>query len=234
MSPLDIHRRSRRRFRGRSGSEVVFGRQLDAPAADSTGELEGNAPRGAPSCYAPPTSQSPPVTRASGLGRRRPRRIGPPCTSQYPSRWKLLKAVGKAVGMLEPGFQSWRTHTWTGVHRVRVHTVGISTDSRPTVSMFLTPVSIHPPHLFNFYILIMRPLVRRIFSSVRNSLRRTMSSLAPGHLLQGAHWDYRIVHAVKGDNTHSSAVFKANVVPRENVHNAPQWFVCITSTASKF
>ncbi|KAF2816716.1 uncharacterized protein BDZ99DRAFT_375363 [Mytilinidion resinicola] len=70
----------------------------------------------------------------------------------------------------------------------------------------------------------MRPLVLPNFPAARNSLSRTMSSLAPGHL-QGAHWDYRIVGTVKGDNTHASAVFKAKVVPRENAPNAPQWAI---------
>lgn len=56
-----------------------------------------------------------------------------------------------------------------------------------------------------------------------------MSSLAPGHL-QGAHWDYRIVGTVKGDNTHASAVFKAKAVPRENAPNAPQWAIIKTAS----
>ncbi|PGH01636.1 serine/threonine protein kinase [Polytolypa hystricis UAMH7299] len=52
-----------------------------------------------------------------------------------------------------------------------------------------------------------------------------MSSRAPGHILLGAHWNYHILEAVKGDNTHASTVFKAKVVPHENTINAPQWFV---------
>lgn len=62
-------------------------------------------------------------------------------------------------------------------------------------------------------------------SVAKNSLIKTMSSLAPGHLLQGLNWDYRIEHAVKGDGTHLSTVFKAKVIPHENVPNYPQWFV---------
>lgn len=54
-----------------------------------------------------------------------------------------------------------------------------------------------------------------------------MSFLAPGHLLRGAKWGYRIVEAVKGDKTHASAVFKARVISRENVANTPQWFVVL-------
>ncbi|KAK4861534.1 hypothetical protein LT330_003569 [Penicillium expansum] len=53
-----------------------------------------------------------------------------------------------------------------------------------------------------------------------------MSSLAPRNILQGAHWNYRILDRVKGDNTHISNVFKAEVIPRENPHNAskpPRW-----------
>lgn len=68
-----------------------------------------------------------------------------------------------------------------------------------------------------------------------------MSSLAPGHLLQGARWDYRIVDAVKGDSTHTSTVYKAKVLPRENATNVPKWLVIrlgrgtyLLSTVSKF
>jgi hypothetical protein len=67
-------------------------------------------------------------------------------------------------------------------------------------------------------------------SAARNSLLRTVSSLAPGYILQGAHWTYRIVEPVKGDNTHISTVFKAEVVLRENARNepkAPHWFVVL-------
>ncbi|KAF1950008.1 kinase-like protein [Byssothecium circinans] len=71
----------------------------------------------------------------------------------------------------------------------------------------------------------MRSLIHLTCSTARNSSSRTMSSLAPGHLLQGAHWGYRIVDAVKGDNTHASAVFKARVLPRENASNAPHWAI---------
>ncbi|KAI3390808.1 hypothetical protein diail_8586, partial [Diaporthe ilicicola] len=52
-----------------------------------------------------------------------------------------------------------------------------------------------------------------------------MSSLAPGHLLQGAKWGYRITDAIKGDNTHASAIFKARVVPREDGPDTPKWAI---------
>lgn len=67
-----------------------------------------------------------------------------------------------------------------------------------------------------------------IFSPAINPLRRTMSSLAPGFILPGAHWDYHILETVKEDNTHASTIFKAQIVPRENTINAPRWFImCI-------
>jgi hypothetical protein len=62
----------------------------------------------------------------------------------------------------------------------------------------------------------------------RTSLSRTMSSLArlaPGHVLPGAQWDYRIVKAIKGDNTHRSTVYMAEVLPHADVLESPQWFV---------
>ncbi|KAL4782105.1 hypothetical protein BJX76DRAFT_349646 [Aspergillus varians] len=62
--------------------------------------------------------------------------------------------------------------------------------------------------------------------TARNTLSRCMSSLVPGHVLQGTRWNYRILNPVKGDNTHISTVFKAEVIARENVPNsfrAPQW-----------
>ncbi|KAJ6118792.1 hypothetical protein N7471_013412 [Penicillium samsonianum] len=53
-----------------------------------------------------------------------------------------------------------------------------------------------------------------------------MSSLTPGHVLQGACWNYSLMEHVKGDHTHNSDVFKAQVVPRENarvVPEVPKW-----------
>ncbi|KAJ5795040.1 hypothetical protein N7457_001639 [Penicillium paradoxum] len=53
-----------------------------------------------------------------------------------------------------------------------------------------------------------------------------MSSLTPGHVLQGACWNYSLMEHVKGDHTHNSDVFKAQVVPRENarvVPEGPKW-----------
>ncbi|KAI1502223.1 hypothetical protein F5X99DRAFT_408402 [Biscogniauxia marginata] len=49
-----------------------------------------------------------------------------------------------------------------------------------------------------------------------------MSSLAPGRILPGARWNYRILDTVKGDNTHNSAVFKAQVISPQNAIDHPQ------------
>ncbi|KAE8353223.1 hypothetical protein BDV28DRAFT_157211 [Aspergillus coremiiformis] len=65
-------------------------------------------------------------------------------------------------------------------------------------------------------------VIRPTLSAARNSFSRTMSSLAPGCTLQGARWDYRILTPIKGDNTHISTVFKAEVIPRENAGNTPK------------
>lgn len=57
-----------------------------------------------------------------------------------------------------------------------------------------------------------------------------MASLAPGVVLPGKRWNYRILDPIKGDTTHISNAFKAEVVPRENtrhVPKAPQWFVVL-------
>ncbi|KAI3299492.1 hypothetical protein DTO002I6_1719 [Penicillium roqueforti] len=64
--------------------------------------------------------------------------------------------------------------------------------------------------------------------TARNPLIRAISSLAPGSILQGTYWNYRILNHnhVKGDSTHISDVFKAEVIPHENYHNtpkAPKW-----------
>ncbi|CAG8365486.1 unnamed protein product [Penicillium salamii] len=64
----------------------------------------------------------------------------------------------------------------------------------------------------------------------RRSLARATSSLTPGHVLQGACWNYSILEHVEGDHTHNSDVFKAKVGPRENarvLHEAPEWFVLL-------
>ncbi|KAF2452535.1 hypothetical protein BDY21DRAFT_388547 [Lineolata rhizophorae] len=44
------------------------------------------------------------------------------------------------------------------------------------------------------------------------------------------HWDYRILDAIKGDATHTSTVFKAEVVPHENVSNPPKWALIKTAS----
>ncbi len=57
-----------------------------------------------------------------------------------------------------------------------------------------------------------------------------MSVLTPEYILQGARWNYRILSPVKGDNTHRSTVFKAEVIPRESTRDAPkapQWFIVL-------
>ncbi|KAF3020835.1 hypothetical protein E8E15_006980 [Penicillium rubens] len=62
-------------------------------------------------------------------------------------------------------------------------------------------------------------------SAARSSLARKKSSITPGHVLRGAYWNYRVLEPVKGDNTHTSTVFKAQVI----AHNAravpevPEW-----------
>lgn len=53
-------------------------------------------------------------------------------------------------------------------------------------------------------------------------------ALAPGHLLKGARWDYRIEASIKGDKTHASTVFKAAVIPRGNTPDIPQWCSIVT------
>jgi hypothetical protein len=57
-----------------------------------------------------------------------------------------------------------------------------------------------------------------------------MSSITPGHVLRGAYWNYRVLEPVKGDNTHVSTVFKAQVVAHDArvVPEVPEWFVALT------
>ncbi|KAF2761593.1 kinase-like protein [Pseudovirgaria hyperparasitica] len=50
-----------------------------------------------------------------------------------------------------------------------------------------------------------------------------MSSYAPGYVLTGSQWNYRIVDKVSGDNTHKSLTFKAEVIPRDDAPSPPQW-----------
>ncbi|KAK2748459.1 hypothetical protein FQN55_004399 [Onygenales sp. PD_40] len=50
-----------------------------------------------------------------------------------------------------------------------------------------------------------------------------MSTLASGQLLTGAKWNYQIIDALGGDGTHKSAAFKAEVLPKNGVLDAPQW-----------
>lgn len=73
----------------------------------------------------------------------------------------------------------------------------------------------------------MYSVIRPTLSAARNHSSRTMSSLAPGYILQGACWNYRILSPVKGDTTHISTVFKAQVVPHGHAPKAPQWFVVL-------
>ncbi|KAF1841096.1 uncharacterized protein K460DRAFT_398954 [Cucurbitaria berberidis CBS 394.84] len=71
----------------------------------------------------------------------------------------------------------------------------------------------------------MRSRIRPTSATVRNSLSRAMSSIASEHILPGRQWNYRILNVVKGDNTHASTVFKAEVFPHKNVHGAPRWAI---------
>jgi hypothetical protein len=54
-----------------------------------------------------------------------------------------------------------------------------------------------------------------------------MSSLATGHVLPGRKWNYRILKIVQGDKTHTSMVYKAEIVPNETSHDVPQWLVTL-------
>ncbi|OQE66662.1 hypothetical protein PENNAL_c0182G01546 [Penicillium nalgiovense] len=71
----------------------------------------------------------------------------------------------------------------------------------------------------------MSPVISPNLSAARNSLARKMSSLTSGHVLRGACWNYRVLEPVKGDNTHISAVFKAQIVARDSrvVPEVPEW-----------
>ncbi|KAF2672887.1 hypothetical protein BT63DRAFT_450913 [Microthyrium microscopicum] len=66
-------------------------------------------------------------------------------------------------------------------------------------------------------------LTRTISSAARKTLSKPMSSLAPGHILSGARWNYRIKEAVEGDNTQISTGFKAEIIQHENSLGSPQW-----------
>ncbi|KAK0706671.1 hypothetical protein B0T26DRAFT_680324 [Lasiosphaeria miniovina] len=60
-------------------------------------------------------------------------------------------------------------------------------------------------------------LARSNISTAKTFLPRTMLSLAPGHVLQGTRWDYRILEGVKGDDrTHASTIFKAYTRTQKN------------------
>jgi hypothetical protein len=76
----------------------------------------------------------------------------------------------------------------------------------------------------------MSPVISPNLSAARNSLARKMSSLTSGHVLRGACWNYRVLEPVKGDNTHISTVFKAQIVARDSrvVPEVPEWFVALT------
>lgn len=64
------------------------------------------------------------------------------------------------------------------------------------------------------------------------SVARSMPSLAPGLLLRGKHWDYRIIGDVKGDNSQPSNISKATVIPREKTLKAPKWSVFLITTTA--
>ncbi|KAE8154171.1 hypothetical protein BDV25DRAFT_136098 [Aspergillus avenaceus] len=63
-----------------------------------------------------------------------------------------------------------------------------------------------------------------------------MSSLVPGYIIQGARWDYRNLEHVKGYNTHTSNVFKAEIVQRTNSSSnalkSPQWALIKEASSS--
>lgn len=50
-----------------------------------------------------------------------------------------------------------------------------------------------------------------------------MSTLAPGQKLRGAKWEYQIIEPLKGDDTHISTLFKARILPNNQIANAPIW-----------
>jgi len=52
-----------------------------------------------------------------------------------------------------------------------------------------------------------------------------MSLFSSGHVLSGAHWRYRILEPIQGDQSHFSTVFKAEVLADDAVSSAPTWFV---------
>jgi hypothetical protein len=61
-------------------------------------------------------------------------------------------------------------------------------------------------------------------------LVRNMSSLASGQVLTGAKWNYRVIDALKGDGTHKSAAFKAEVLPKDGILDASKWFAMLHPT----
>jgi hypothetical protein len=73
-------------------------------------------------------------------------------------------------------------------------------------------------------------LTRTISSTARKSLPNPMSSLAPGRILSGARWNYRIKEAVEGDNTQISTGFKAEIIQHESSLGSPHWFVIVSSS----
>ncbi|KAL6705598.1 hypothetical protein ACN47E_006545 [Coniothyrium glycines] len=50
-----------------------------------------------------------------------------------------------------------------------------------------------------------------------------MSSLTAGHVLSGGKWNYRILEMVHGDKSHTSTVYKAEVMANKDSHDVPQW-----------
>jgi hypothetical protein len=62
------------------------------------------------------------------------------------------------------------------------------------------------------------PCLVKIYSS------RTMSFIAHERVFEGNRWRYRLIDALGGDGTHSSTVFKAEILPYDSAQNAPKWF----------
>jgi hypothetical protein len=75
----------------------------------------------------------------------------------------------------------------------------------------------------------MRPCIFSALPSFGRVPARAIMTYAPGHLLRGNVWDYRILATVGGDGTHGSTIFKAEIVPRENITtaNVPKWSVML-------
>ncbi|KAF2453077.1 kinase-like domain-containing protein [Lineolata rhizophorae] len=59
-----------------------------------------------------------------------------------------------------------------------------------------------------------------------------MATLTKGQTLRGKKWDYRIIEPIRGDGTHSAAVFKASVLSKNDSTCDPTWAVIKTALPS--